>query len=612
VTASVADDGVLRLSRGEDSLLRGSAPTCRGWRGGEPSAAILRIDSDARGFTLDAAADRADTIELRIELASGRHWYGMGELLHQRWPLEEVALQRSRFLTWDCGTSGIGNVLEPIWFTATGIGLWVAPDDPQIDWVSLNQPPDDGRVPPWSPALAVRTPMSERPFALDEVGGDGLLTIRVAGERLRIRLLVGETIRDVQRAFTDLAGRPEAPPSSRAMALPTWTTWARYKERIDQRTCLGFVDEITAAGFPIGTLEIDDKWQAEYGDMAFDPERFPEPRRMIDELHGRNVAATAWVTPFISPRAASAEEAVRGRLVVRDRHDAPYLVTWWQGPGYLLDVSDPRAEAWFIERLGGLQLETGLDGWKFDAGEACYLPDDATTAGSITRNEYSHLYADMVGRRFPDSDARTAWRNQRSTMLLREWDKDSEWGLGNGLQAVLPQALTFGLIGYPFVLADMIGGNAYGGQRADGELIVRWTQATALLPAMQFSLAPWDHGAEISDMARRATELHVAFGPEFDRLAAEAVETGRPIVRPLVLEFPGDRETETIADQFMLGERWLVAPVMQSGARERAIYLPAGRWRDELGTIHDGPGWLRREPVPLDRLPYFERVAAPR
>jgi alpha-glucosidase (family GH31 glycosyl hydrolase) len=104
----------------------------------------------------------------------------------------------------------------------------------------------------------------------------------------------------------------------------------------------------------------------------------------------------------------------------------------------------------------------------------------------------------------------------------------------------------------------------------------------------------------------------VAFGPEFDRLAAEAVETGRPIVRPLVLEFPGDRETETIADQFMLGERWLVAPVMQSGARERAIYLPAGRWRDELGTIHDGPGWLRREPVPLDRLPYFERVAAPR
>jgi alpha-glucosidase (family GH31 glycosyl hydrolase) len=129
---------------------------------------------------------------------------------------------------------------------------------------------------------------------------------------------------------------------------------------------------------------------------------------------------------------------------------------------------------------------------------------------------------------------------------------------------------------------------------------------------MQFSVAPWDRDPDVTRLTREATDLHLTFGPEFERLAAEAVETGAPIVRPLLYEFPDDRETEAIWDEFMLGDRWLVAPVTEPGARTRDIYLPAGRWRDDEGAEHRGQRWLRGLATPMDRVPYFEQLGSER
>lgn len=608
VTAVVGSDGRLRLARGNDVLLVGASPTVRAWRGEEIVPIEPEIDADECGFVLEGHAAGADTVEIRLELDSGRHWYGLGELLNQHWPLENAAVQLTPFETWDNGVSGVADILEPLWLTATGIGIWVPPTAPDAFSMSLNAPPSDSPVAEWRPALNVTIPSSQRPNAAATFGGDGLLTLRFAGDRIQVRLLVGRTLRDVQQQFNALVGHPRSTPSTRHLALPIWTTWARFKEEINQSRCLEFAHEIRTAGFPIGTFEIDDRWQTAYGDVEFDPQRFPDPRGLITRLHAEDIEVTAWIVPFINPGAAALAEAVREGYLVSTPAGDPYLVSWWKGPGYLLDFSNPRAEAWFKERLDLLQVETGLNGWKFDAGESCYFPADGQSVEPMTPNAYTNRYIDFVGRYFPGSDVRTSWRNQRSTVLVREWDKFSLWGLDNGLQSVLSQALTLGMIGYPFVLADMVGGNEYDDQRTDGEMMVRWAQANALLPAIQYSLAPWDFGPEVSELCRRATELHVAFGPEFERLAAESVLTGSPIVRALIWQFEDDRETETIWDQFMLGDRWLVAPVMRQGARQRDIYLPQGDWRSDSGTVHKGGIWLRHEPVPFDRLPYFERL----
>jgi alpha-glucosidase (family GH31 glycosyl hydrolase) len=57
----------------------------------------------------------------------------------------------------------------------------------------------------------------------------------------------------------------------------------------------------------------------------------------------------------------------------------------------------------------------------------------------------------------------------------------------------------------------------------------------------------------------------------------------------------------------MLGDRYLVAPVLVQGAVTRDVYLPAGTWLalDDPGEVHVGPVTLADYPAPIERLPAF-------
>ena len=71
-------------------------------------------------------------------------------------------------------------------------------------------------------------------------------------------------------------------------------------------------------------------------------------------------------------------------------------------------------------------------------------------------------------------------------------------------------------------------------------------------------------------------------------------------------EFPGCGY-EQVDTQYMLGPRYLVAPVL-SQDDSKTVYLPEGTWRDDLGQEFSGPQVLDLADVPLERLPYFERI----
>lgn len=55
----------------------------------------------------------------------------------------------------------------------------------------------------------------------------------------------------------------------------------------------------------------------------------------------------------------------------------------------------------------------------------------------------------------------------------------------------------------------------------------------------------------------------------------------------------------------MLGDKILVAPVVDEGAVSRNIYLPKGSWTDQDGNTHEGPKWLENYPAPLNVVPFF-------
>ena len=167
-------------------------------------------------------------------------------------------------------------------------------------------------------------------------------------------------------------------------------------------------------------------------------------------------------------------------------------------------------------------------------------------------------------------------------------DKDSFWDFERAFKTVIPNALQFGIIGYPFILPDMIGGNGYDhthvsvfngitqGELPPKELFIRWLELNVFLPSMQYSFAPWQYDDETLQIAKRLTTLHETYVTDrILKLAQNALKTGEPIIRPLWWIDPLNTKTFDIEDEFLVGDDLLVAPVVEKDARTRDIYLPA-------------------------------------
>lgn len=539
-------------------------------------------------------------VEIRIELPG--HWYGGGELIHQRHPLNTLMLHSAPFHTFDNGPTGLSGVMNPAWFSSNGT-LIIA--DSPVEF-GMNQPPADYPRFKWSFATDGRGAFSDRPF-LDQGGqGDGFFTFK--GNALDLKFYFSKNAVTAYENQVKHFGQPRELPPEGLFTKPTWTTWARYKTAINQEVVLRFADEIIANDYPYHVMEIDDRWQVYYGDLEFDPQRFPDPKSLIDELHAKGFKVTTWVIPFLDERSNAFAEGTKNDWLVRRMDGSPYLVPWWQGHGGLLDVTNPSALEWFFERLNQLQVQTGCDGFKFDAGEACFLPEDAITYQKIHPNENTKIYVDAVAKHHRLTEVRSGWRNQAAPIFFRQWDKTTSWGLNNGLHSVLTGALAMSLAGYPFILPDMVGGNEYD-EKADAEMMIRWTQLNALLPSMQFSLAPWEYGPDATELCRRFANLHVEFAPKILEIAKTSIAAGLPIIRPIFWLDPTNERALTCDDEFLLGDEFLVAPVVTPNTIQRDIYLPKGTWQQYwTGEIVEGNTLLENYPTPLDALPIFKVV----
>ncbi|OSX72663.1 hypothetical protein BU14_0415s0007 [Porphyra umbilicalis] len=502
------------------------------------------------------------------------------------------------------------------------------------------------------------------------VGGDGAPAVSdaagtsVEAPRLRPRVVLRVSAADglpgaarsLLRAFP-VRGAAAAPPPE-LLANPIWTTWARYKDGVTQADVLAFAAEIVSRGLPRSVMEIDDRWSVAYGDMAFDPVKFPDPARMVDKLHMLGFRVTLWVLPFASATAAAVEADVatrapadayyfRARNGGEDGNDNSSVgrrvasFDWWQPtPAAALDLTNPAASADLLARLQLLAATTGVDGFKFDGGEACFLPPHpAFHNPAATATDYTRAYVQQVASAFPLSEVRAGVPGcQSAPPLTRLFDRFSSWGPANGLASVIPAALTAGLLGYPFVLPDMVGGNDYGEGPPSAELLTRWAQASVAMPAVQLSIAPWSYGEAVGDAVAAALGWRTHyFGAVVAAAAPAAAEAAVPIMRPVWWGADADAGADVdggeptppleddvlcIADAFLLGPNVLVAPVVRQGARARDVWLPPGLWRRvDVRRLADGLPvtpwvgeellgglWLRQVPAALDDMPVYERV----
>jgi alpha-glucosidase (family GH31 glycosyl hydrolase) len=257
---------------------------------------------------------------------------------------------------------------------------------------------------------------------------------------------------------------------------------------------------------------------------------------MTDALHQMGFRVTTWSHPFANVDSTTFLQGAKRGLWLKDAGGtAPGLVDWWQGTAAVIDPTDKEAVNWFMQIHREFKERYAIDSFKFDAGEISYTPPFFVTKEKQTNvNEFTQSYAEMVASMGPLVELRSAYRSQRHPVFVRMLDKFSTWGLDNGLQTVIPTALMMSTIGYAFILPDMIGGNGYSENEfsfetklPSKELFIRWTQLNAFLPAMQFSIAPWQLDQEVIDICREFVKIHEdEVTPVILRAADDVINTG--------------------------------------------------------------------------------------
>ena len=430
----------------------------------------------------------------------------------------------------------------------------------------------------------------------------------------------GKNLRDAYEHVTKTYFPPNGKiPDELLFTHPQYNTWIELMYDQNEEDILAYAQAIIDNGYPPGVLMIDDNWQEDYGTWEFSPRRFKDPKGMMDKLHAMGFKVMMWMCPFVSADSADFRQLAADGLLILDPQQTQDIlwantknkaavIRWWNGASACLDLSNPKAQAWFKKKLDYLVAEYGVDGFKFDAGDARFYTGGVVSwKQDVSPNDHTQFFAEF-GLNYPLNEYRASWKMAGLPLAQRLRDKKHRW---EDLPKLIPDLMSQSVMGYAYTCPDMIGGGEYQsflhGAKVDEELVVRSAQIHALMPMMQFSAAPWRILSKANqqiciDMAN----LHLEMGDKILDLAKQASKTGEPIVKPMAMAFPNGGY-ETIKDQFVLGSDIIVAPVVERGVRSRSVILPIGQWKADDGQVYNG-GTAITVDVPLERLAYFYSV----
>ncbi len=461
---------------------------------------------------------------------------------------------------------------------------------------------------------------SEEPFKITFNNGK----ISVEGRSDVLFEKSGETLREayigaMQRHF---------PPNGKDLPkeffkLPQYNTWMQLLYDQTQEGVLSYAKAIVENGFKPGILMIDEGWQKDYGNWTFDTNKFPDAKGMIRELHTMGFSVMLWVVPYVRSDGRRFLQSVYDcfnpeysqECFLRAEDGSVAIQRWWNGYSAVLDLNKKYDYEYLKNQLDILVEEYGVDGFKCDGG-ALYAYAKGGTGGSKISEAYTAAERNIAwnefGRQYKFHEYKDTFKGGGKRVIQRIRDRNHTWD-NEGLNTLVPGGIMRGLIGHPFLCPDMIGGGDWidraNGVPIDQELFVRMAQCSALFPMMQFSLLPWEVlDDEHLQLVKQAHDLHLQFSDVILELVEEAYRTGEPMLRSLEYNYP-HCGYEKVNDIFMLGTRYLVAPILQKGQTKKEIILPEGEWLGFDGKTYVGGKRIVLE-VRLKDLPYFKRIGA--
>lgn len=167
-------------------------------------------------------------------------------------------------------------------------------------------------------------------------------------------------------------------------------------------------------------------------------------------------------------------------------------------------------------------------------------------------NALTKSYLRTVAKFGRMSEVRAAQGTQELPIFVRMMDKNSYWDYNRGVATLISTLFQLNMVGYGFVLPDMIGGNGYFNDYPSREMFIRWLQVVVFMPSLQYSYVPWDYDPETIEICRHFTQLHAKYTDLIMNAFRRAVAIGQPVNPPIWWIDPEDKIALGISDGELL------------------------------------------------------------
>ena len=421
--------------------------------------------------------------------------------------------------------------------------------------------------------------------------------------------------------------------------LGFWQCKLRYW---NQEQLLNVAREYHRRGLKVDVIVCDFFHWPRMGDYRFDPEFFPDPAAMVKELNSMGMQLMVSVWPQVSLNSENYEEMRQQGLLVRAEYGEQVGMRFVEDSMFF-DATNPRARKYVWEKVRKNYFDAGIRVFWLDEAEPEYGTYEYANyryhlgpnlqIGNIYPQAYARLFYEGMreeGMENPVNLLRCAWAgSQRYGALVWSGDIMSRW---EDFRRQICAGLNMGAAGIPWWTTDI--GGFHGGVITDEgfrELLVRWFQWGCYCPVMRLhgdrrpgervyradgtevlssggDNEVWSYGEEVYPILVKYMKRREEMRDYVRELMVQAHELGTPLMRGMWYAFPEDAACADLQDQYMFGDRYLVAPVLECGARSRSVYLSAGTWKQvETGEVYEG-GCRIEADCPLDVIPVFERV----
>jgi alpha-D-xyloside xylohydrolase len=364
---------------------------------------------------------------------------------------------------------------------------------------------------------------------------------------------------------------------------------------------------------------------------------------MIKELKELKIELMVSVWPTVDKKSENFEEMFANGLLIRSDRGVQTSMEF-QGNTLFFDATHPESRKYVWNKVKKNYYSKGVKVFWLDEAEPEYSIYDFdiyryhkgpnVEIGNIYPRDYAKtFYEGMLeeGQKNVVNLLRCAWAgSQKYGALVWSGDIASSWPT---FRNQLVAGLNMGLSGIPWWTTDI--GGFHGGNPNDKEfreLFVRWFQWATFCPVMRLhgdrlpqqpqhgttggatclSGAPnevWSYGEEVYEICKKYLHIRESLRDYTRKLMEDAHTTGAPVMRPCFYDFPDDKESWDLTEQYMYGDKYLCAPVLYPKQNKRSVYLPAGsKWKEFEGErVFEGGQTVEVE-LQLESFPVFERI----